>query len=51
MADKSGAKIALVIGEEELKEKKITFKDLRSKSDQETLTFEDLVEKINKIKN
>ena len=50
-ADKSGAKIALVIGEEELKDKKITFKDLRSKSDQETLTFEDLVEKINKIKN
>ena len=50
-ADKSGAKIALVLGEEELKDKKITFKDLRSKSDQETLTFEDLVEKINKIKN
>ena len=50
-ADKSGAKIALVIGEEELKDKKITFKDLRSNSDQETLTFEDLVEKINKIKN
>ena len=47
-ADKSGAKIALVIGEEELKDKKITFKDLRSKSDQETLTFEDLVEKIKK---
>ena len=50
-ADKSGAKIALLIGEEELKDKKITFKDLRSNSDQETLTFEDLVEKINKIKN
>ena len=50
-ADKSGAKIALVIGEEELKDKEITFKDLRSKSYQETLTFEDLVEKINKIKN
>ena len=47
-ADKSGAKIALVIGEEELKDKKITFKDLRSKSNQETLTFEDLVEKIKK---
>ena len=47
-ADKSGAKIALVLGEEELKDKKITFKDLRSKSDQETLTFEDLVEKIKK---
>ena len=30
-ADKSGAKIALVIGEEELKDKKITFKDIRSK--------------------
>ena len=47
-ADKSGAKIALVLGEEELKDKKITFKDLRSKSNQETLTFEDLVEKIKK---
>ena len=31
--------------------KKITYKDLRTKSNQETLTFEDLVEKINKIKN
>ena len=50
-ADKSGAKIALVIGEEELMDKKITFKDLRSKSDQETLTYENLVEKIIKIKN
>ena len=49
-ADKSGAKIALVIGEDELKDKKITLKDLRLESNQETLTFEDLVEKI-KIKN
>ena len=45
-ADKSGAKMALILGEEELESKKISFKDLRTKSDQESLTFENLIKKL-----
>jgi histidyl-tRNA synthetase len=45
-ADKSGAKIALILGSEELENNQIGFKDLRTKSDQESLTFEDLLEKF-----
>ena len=45
-ADKSGAKIALIIGSEELENNQIGFKDLRTKSDQESLTFEDLLKKF-----
>ena len=48
-ADKSGAKMALILGEEELEENKISFKDLRAKSDQEILTFQDLLSKLNQI--
>ena len=45
-ADKSGAKMALILGDEELESKKISFKDLRTKSDQESLTFENLIKKF-----
>ena len=45
-ADKSGAKIALILGEEELDSKKISFKDLRAKSNQESLTFDELINKL-----
>lgn len=45
-ADKSGAKIALIIGSEELENNQIGFKELRTKSNQESLTFEDLLEKF-----
>ena len=45
-ADKSGAKIALILGEEELDSKKISFKDLRTKSNQESLTFDELINKL-----
>ena len=45
-ADKSGAKIALIIGSEELDNNKIGFKDLRTKSNQESLTFEDLLKRF-----
>ena len=45
-ADKSGAKIALILGSEELENNQIGFKDLRTKSDQESLTFEDLLKKF-----
>ena len=48
-ADKSGAKMALILGEEELEENKISFKDLRTKSDQEILTFQDLLSKLKQI--
>ena len=48
-ADKSGAKMALILGEEELEENKISFKDLRAKSDQEILTFQDLLSKLKQI--
>ena len=47
-ADKSGAKMALILGEEELESKKISFKDLRTKSDQESLTFKNLIKKLKK---
>ena len=48
-ADKSGAKMALILGEEELEENKISFKDLRAKSDQEIFTFQDLLSKLKQI--
>ncbi len=45
-ADKSGAKIALILGKEELESNKISYKDLRTKSDQESLTFEEILKKL-----
>ena len=41
--------MALILGEEELVENKISFKDLRAKSDQEILTFQDLLSKLKQI--
>ena len=38
--------MALILGDEELESKKISFKDLRTKSDQESLTFENLIKKL-----
>lgn len=48
-ADKSGAKIALIIGSEELENNQIGFKELRTKSNQESLTFEDLLKKFKEL--
>ena len=45
-ADKSGAMFAFILGEDELKNNTISMKDLRSKSDQETLSYKDLEERI-----
>ena len=39
-ADKSGAKIALILGEDELAEQKITVKYLRGQQEQQNLTFD-----------
>ena len=45
-ADKSGAMFAFILGDDELKNNTISMKDLRSKSDQETLLYEDLEKRI-----
>jgi len=45
-ADKSGAKFALILGDDELNNNTISMKELRSKSDQETLSYLDLEERI-----
>ena len=45
-ADKSGATFALILGDDELKDNTISMKELRSKSDQETLSYLDLEERI-----
>ena len=45
-ADKSGAKIALIIGDEELENNAISFKNLREKSQQESLDLNGLLTKI-----
>ena len=48
-ADKSGAKVALILGDEELKNNKISFKDLRNNTEQETLTLQELKNKLSKL--
>ena len=45
-ADKSGAMLALILGEDELKNNTISIKDLRFKSDQETISYENLEKRI-----
>ena len=48
-ADKSNARMALILGEDELNNDKISYKDLRTKSDQESLTFQDLLIKLKQL--
>ena len=48
-ADKSGARFALIVGEDELKDNTISFKDLRSKSEQDKLTLDQTIEKLIEI--
>jgi histidyl-tRNA synthetase len=48
-ADKSGARIALLLGEEELKDKKITVKFLRSEQEQQRIAIETLAEYLHEI--
>ncbi len=47
-ADKSGAMFAVILGDDELLNNTISLKDLRSKADQETLSYEDLEKRIEK---
>ena len=42
-ADKSGADIALILAEEELKHEQVTVKYLREKKDQKTVGFDELI--------
>jgi histidyl-tRNA synthetase len=42
-ADKSGASIALILAEDELKEQQVTVKYLREKKEQQTVSFDELV--------
>ena len=46
-ADKSGARIALILGEEEIRNNTLSLKDLREKSPQITLSIEGIIEKLN----
>ena len=48
-ADKSGAKMALIVGEDELKDNMISFKDLRRNSSQEILNLDQIISKLNKL--
>ena len=48
-ADKSGAKLALIVGEEELKDNTISIKDLRADSTQETLHLDQIINKLYKL--
>ena len=48
-ADKSGSKIALIVGEEELKDNTISIKDLAIKESQETLNLEQIINRLKKL--
>ncbi len=48
-ADRSGAEIALIIGEDEMRDDKVTVKSLRSDEPQVTSTFEELVAEKGRI--
>ena len=50
-ADKSGAEICLVIGEEEVEKNIIQIKLLREKGDQFIIDFSKLIENVKKILN
>ena len=45
-ADKSGARFALILGDSELDDRAVSCKDLREKSEQETMDLESLINKI-----
>lgn len=49
-ADRSGAKIALVIGEDEVKHHQVTLKYLRESKDQETLPVDEALNRLRSLK-
>ena len=48
-SDKSGAKVALILGEDEVAQQQITIKFLRDKTEQETFAQSDLVSRLQQI--
>jgi histidyl-tRNA synthetase len=48
-ADKSGAKVALILGEEELADQKVGIKPLRQDAEQQTVAWEQAIAAINSI--
>ena len=48
-ADKSGSRIALIVGEEELKDNTISIKDLEKKESQETLNLDQIINRLKKL--
>ena len=48
-ADKSGSKIALIVGDEELKDNTISIKDLEIKESQETLNLDQIINRLKKL--
>ncbi len=48
-ADKSGSKIALIVGEEELKDNTISIKDLEIKESQEALNLDQIINRLKKL--
>jgi histidyl-tRNA synthetase len=50
-ADKSGARFALILGASELQQDKVTFKDLRKESEQQTISMDTLGELLKSIFN
>ena len=48
-ADKSGAQIALIIGENELAEQTVTVKYLRGQQEQQSLAFEQVPSLLDKL--
>ena len=48
-ADKSGSKIALIVGDAELKDNTISLKDLEIKESQETLNLDQIISRLKKL--
>ena len=45
-ADKSGAEVALIIGADEIAQQQVTVKPLRTDEQQETLSWQALIERL-----
>jgi histidyl-tRNA synthetase len=48
-ADKSGAKVALILGDQELADKRVGIKPLRQEADQQAVPWDQAVKTINSI--
>jgi histidyl-tRNA synthetase len=50
-ADKSGAKYAVIVGEDELKQSQVSVKDMRDSSEQKSVSTAGLLKLLKKEKN